>query len=331
MLEIYYSDPPNVADGKSMYNITDFVMETTWSGDAEQAARKMEITMAYNTTDRDRTFPAMDLKLGGALYAFYSDDTQPRVQIFTGRIFYRHRNTSGFTFEYTAYDSMIYLAKSKIYKVLDNISVTDAVRQICAEIGVETGELPAISTKVNFIADGKTCTEVIRELARQSEADTGQDFSAVCLMGKVSLILKGETITDYIAIDDRDIFHTEHAQSIENMINRVAAVDETGKVCQIFSNEEDIAQYGTIQDVYRMQPPKAGEAVDNAKAAAACLKRMEEHSSLEGIGNIQCITGYAVTLQEEQLKGTFFIRSDTHTFKNGQHTMVLSLGYMEEG
>lgn len=329
MLELYYSDPKDVENGKDMYAITDFVMEAVWSGDREQAARKLSFTIAYNTSDKDLTFPAIDMKMGGIISVFYSDDVQPRVQIFTGHIFYRHRNTEQYSFEYTAYDDMIYLAKSKIYKVLDNVSVTEAIRQISGELGLETSDMPTISTKVNFLADGKSCTEVFKELERQSLADTGKDFSVVCLLGKITLIQKGEAITDYIAIDDRDLFHTEHSESIEDMVNRVAAVDETGHICQIFSNEEDITKYGIIQNIYRMQPDKSG-TVDNTKAAKAMLKRLQEHSSLEGIGNIQCITGYAVMLQEEQLKGKFFIQSDTHTFKNGQHTMSLTLEYMEE-
>ena len=39
-------------------------------------------------------------------------------------------------------------------------------------------------------------------------------------------------------------------------------------------------------------------------------------SSISAIGNMQCISGYSVVIEEEQLKGVFFIKSDTHTFEN---------------
>ena len=53
-------------------------------------------------------------------------------------------------------------------------------------------------------------------------------------------------------------------------------------------------------------------------------------SSISALGNIQCIAGYSVVIEEEQLKGVFFIKSDTHTFENNIHTMELNLEYIRE-
>ena len=79
-----------------------------------------------------------------------------------------------------------------------------------------------------------------------------------------------------------------------------------------------------------MQPPKDGETVDNIAGAKAKLKRMRNESSLKGLGHIQCITGYSIEVQEEQLKGIFYIKSDTHTFEEGMHTMSLTLEYIPD-
>ena len=51
-------------------------------------------------------------------------------------------------------------------------------------------------------------------------------------------------------------------------------------------------------------------------------------SSISALGNIQCIAGYSVVIEEEQLKGVFFIKSDTHIFENNTHTMELNLEYI---
>lgn len=330
MLEIYYTDPPGGGD-KTSYDITPYLVDATWSGDSGQAARKLAFTIAHNTTDKDKSFPVLDLLNGGKVDAFYSDDNQERVQIFSGRIWYRHRNTSQYTFEFTAYDNMIYLAKSEVYKVFDGITVSDAIRQLCQEVGLTVSDdLPYIMTTVNFVADGKTITEVFKTLEEMTRADTAgaYDFMAVCLLDKITAIPKGQIISGYTATDQTDIIHTEHSQSVEDMINRVKAVDETGAVVQIYNTDEDITRYGILQKIYKMQPPKKGETVDNAKAARELLKGIKEESSLEGIGNIQCITGYSITIQEQQLKGNFRILSDTHTFRDGQHTMSLSLEYL---
>ena len=60
--------------------------------------------------------------------------------------------------------------------------------------------------------------------------------------------------------------------------------------------------------------------------AKSRLKRLQDESSIKVIGNIQCITGYTIEVQEEQLKGNFFIKSDTHNFSGNVHTNGFNFG-----
>ena len=146
----------------SDFDITNFVTKWTWSGDSEQAARKLEFEIVYNTVNKDSAFTALNLKVGGFVYLSYAetDESEP-IEIFEGRIFYRKRNSNTFTFSFTAYDDMVYLAKSKVQMLFDGITVTDAIKQVCAEIGISTAvDMPQINTVVSFIADGKSSTEV---------------------------------------------------------------------------------------------------------------------------------------------------------------------------
>lgn len=319
----------------SDFDITNFATKWTWSGDSEQAARKLEFEIIYNTVDKDSAFTALDLKVGGFIYLFYAetDESEP-VEIFEGRIFYRKRNSNTFTFSFTAYDDMIYLAKSKVQMLFDGITVTDAIKQVCAEIGISTAaDMPQINTMVSFIADGKSCTEVFRMLFEYTKADTannpnGEDYTAICLNGDVTIVKKGELIENYIATDLTSVDNSEHSESIESMVNRIKSVDDNGNICQVFTNNDDVTRYGMIQDIYKMQPPKESETVDNVKMAKSRLKRLQDESSIKAIGNIQCITGYTIEVQEEQLKGKFFIKSDTHNFSGNLHTMDLTLEYL---
>ena len=47
----------------SDFDITNFVTKWTWSGDSEQAARKLEFEIVYNTVDKDSAFTALDLTI----------------------------------------------------------------------------------------------------------------------------------------------------------------------------------------------------------------------------------------------------------------------------
>ena len=497
-LTIYYSDPPltqkeqeeldekkkkgeSYPEPRKMVDITNYVLSVTWNGNTDEAARKVDFSLAFNTTDKDSSFTAMLLNLGGFIYMYYADDTQEKVQIFSGRIFYQKRNTSNYSFEYVAYDDMIYLAQSKMNINFQNISITEAIKKVCAEVGIPVADdIPQMDTKVNWLADDKSGTEIFKTLSDQSWANhkpnssgsgygdygdcpntcavidaareygidpkiavamaaresggddpraigsasqnmmqieastalyygvedkypnwrtdpqqnaeagmlvlskkieeqggdtwagvkayngsgpaadeyvslvqnnynnvgacedaapvqsetstnTDNHFTVYCNIDKITAVKKGESVIEnYTATDAVNIIHAEHSQSIENMKNRVKAVDEAGNVCEIYTIEDDATHYGTLQTIYKMKPPQKGEVIDNEKLAKAELKRMEETSSLEGIGNIQCITGYTITVASEQLSGKFFIKSDTHKFENNVHTMTLELEFVPE-
>jgi hypothetical protein len=107
------------------------------------------------------------------------------------------------------------------------------------------------------------------------------------------------------------------------MINTIMIVDSNGAVVNTINNDSDLAAYGKLQDVYKVDPKQ-----DTQTAAKGLLKTVSFKSSLSGIGNIQCITGYAITVQEEQLKGKFTILSDRHSIANNVHTMELTLEFL---
>lgn len=358
-LQVFYSDPPqtdaekkeaedakkngqSVAEPVSMLEITNYIPSVEWSGDLDSAARKVAFKLAYNTAANDSTFQAVLLKLGGFIYVYYDGQ-----QIFSGRIFYVKRNTADYTFDYVAYDDMIFLAKSQVYLKISDVTITDAIKQVCGEIGIPVADdIPTLDTKVNFIADGKSCTEVFQMLQKESmkqaaaktssgstddssQTDTGE-FAIYCKLDKVTLVKKGTLCTEDILSDSVQIEHTEHSQSIEDMINRVKSVDDVGTICRVYSIEDDMTHYGTLQKVYKMQNPKSNQGADNVAAAKAQLKRIKEESSLEGLGNINCITGFCVTVQEQQLQGKFYIKADRHKFAENTHTMNLTLEYIPD-
>lgn len=330
MLKLYYTDPPGTENSVSRQDISNYVIQATWSGDTDQAARKLEFTIAYNTAEKDAAFVPLNLLLGGIIEVSDVDEAI-ETPIFIGRIFFRKRASDSFTFEFTCYDNMVYLAKSNIRANFKDIDVTSAVKQVCGSIGLETADnIPSIPTVVNFIADDKSGTEVLQMLFDKAKADRGKNYRAISIGGKITVVERGETIENYIADSSVNVISAEHSESLEDMANKVVAVNDDGSVGQIFTTDDEIVKYGTIQKIYKIQPPKSGESVDNVTAAKALLKAPKEESSLKALGNIQCISGYAITVQEEQLKGKFTIKSDTHHFENGIHTMDLTLEYIGE-
>ena len=221
MLSIRYSDPPetdaeakarkdsNGPEPKDNFDITNYVQKITWSGDSEQAARKVDFTIAYNTPANDKVFASLDLKVGGFIYLFYRE-TADEIEIFQGRIFFRKRASEGYSFDFTCFDDMIYLAKSNIRAIISG-TIPAAIGQVCNEVGIPVRTIPDdLDASVNFIADDKSCTEAIRmilDYQQAADAAAGKDtyYLPVCINGQVNIIKKGELIEGYTATADTNI------------------------------------------------------------------------------------------------------------------------------
>lgn len=327
MLVCKYSDPPSghVKD----ISITEYVLRYVWSGDVEQCARRLDFEIAFNTPDKDAGFIGLDLKLGGTILLEYVDDYGSSTELFNGRIFSRKRNSNTYTFEFVAYDQMIYLAKNKLCLAFYNAKATDAINLVCSKIGIETAEgNPTLGTLINFMADEKSGSEIIQMILDKVRADIGIVYTASAINGQLTVIKQGTVIEGYAADASGGVTSADHSENIENMINRVELWDDHGNFVTAITADNDIKEYGMLQEIYKIQPPVEGESVDNYKAAEALLNSIESESQLHAVGNIQCVSGYSVLVKEEGLQGSFLIKSDVHTFENNTHMMDLTLTYI---
>jgi hypothetical protein len=306
-------------------DISSFVTSYTWQGDIDQASRKLDFSIAYNT--KDKNFDNQSIIIGDTVYLYYQDDTRANstpIEIFRGVIFMRQRNTANFTFEFTAYDRLIYLAKSKTTRKFSNIIVESVIAQVCNEMNIEIGSICNIGIYVDFIADNMSCTEIIKKAFNMAYWRNQKLYHMYMNQNKLYVVERSETIENYTASDLVNVESTNHSESIEDMINTIMIVDNNGVEIGRVSNDSDLSAYGKLQDVYKVDSKQ-----DTQTAAKAMLKTVAFKSSLSGIGNIQCITGYAITVQEEQLKGKFMIRSDRHSISNNVHRMELDLEFLE--
>jgi len=305
-------------------DITPYAISYTWQGDKDQAGRKLEFPIAYNT--KDKGLINLNIIVGDTVYLYWKDDATPNAQpieIFRGVIFMRQRNTANFTFEFVAYDRLIYLAKSKTTRKFSNITVESVITQVANEMGVAVGSICNIGVYVDFIADNMSYSEIIKKALNMASWKNSKQYHMYMNQDKLYVVERSETIENYTASDNINIESTNHSESIEDMINTIMIVDHNGAEVGRVSNNSDLSAYGKLQDVYKIDKKQ-----DTQTAAKAMLKTVAFKSSLSGIGNIQCITGYAIIIQEEQLKGKFTIRSDRHSISGNIHKMEMDLEFL---
>lgn len=305
-------------------DISQYIVSIGWSGDMSQAGRKISIETAYNP--KDKAFVPAVMELGDKVELTYiNDSTKKAYKIFSGVVFLRSRKSESYTMEYTAYDHMIYLAKSKMNAKFTNLAVSSVIQQVCSTLGVTYGSCcQGLDLQVSFIADNMSGTEVIKKALGMAAAKTGKKYHVLMVDDKVQVIQCDKSVVDYKISDTTNLTSASHEESLEDMINQVAIADKDGNIIGYVHNDDDVKKYGMLQSIY-----KVDEKQDTATAAKAMLKKVAETSSLSAIGDVQCIAGYAVTVQEEQIKGIFLVKSDSHKFANGQHTMDLTLDFLE--
>lgn len=316
-------------------DLTEYIISFTWSGDNNEAARKVEFSIAFNNVSKDSTFINPKIELGSTVIVKYiesvSDLDSKEITLFKGKIWIQNRDTSSFEKRFTAYDDLIFLAKSKLNKKFKDSTVYDDIKQVANEWGfnVVLDKGVTLDAKGDFIADGMSCTEIFKKALSLQSAKDNKKYSIMALDENNNIII-GDNSTKEVAnfslTDKTNIISSSHGESIENLVSLVYISDTNGDTSPDKSVKGEWAfnRFGKVTEIY-----KPDDKVDTKTAATQLLHSVDIEASLSAIGNIYCVAGKSIEIQEENLKGKFFIKSDSHSFSNGQHTMNLTLDFTQ--
>lgn len=316
-------------------DLTNHIVSFTWSGDNQEAARKLEFTIAFNNVTKDSNFVNPNIEVGSKVLVKYIEEESnlesKEVTLFKGRIWVHNRNTQGFDKTFTAYDDLIYLAKSKLNKKFKDTTVLDDLKQVANEWGykIVLDKGVTLDAKGDFIADNMTATEIFKKALELQSAKDNKKYSVMAIDENNNIII-GNNGTNHIAnfslTDKTNIMSSTHGESIENLVSLVYIADNNGDTSpdRVVKGDWAYQKFGKIIDTY-----KPDEKVDTKTAATKLLHSVDIDASLDAIGNIYCVAGKSIAIQEENLKGKFFIKSDSHTFSNGQHKMTLTLDFTQ--
>lgn len=304
-------------------DITPYVINYEWSGDLQTAGRKLNFVIAYTT--KDKGWCNVQIALGDRVELSCIDNSSKMYKIFQGVVFMQSRNSESYTMEFVAYDNLIYLAKSKMTAKFSQCSIADCITQVCNTLGVTVSSLcEDLNYKVDFIADNMSGTEIIKKALAVATAWTGWTYHIYMdAEQKINVVRADTTIENYKISDTYNLMTASHSASIEDMVNQIAITDKDGNITGYIKNDDDIQKYGMLQGIYKIDNKQNTE-----QTVKLLLHKVTENSSITALGNIQCIAGYAVEIQEEQIKGTFLISSDSHKIESNVHTMELKLAYI---
>lgn len=338
-------------------DVTPLVISCTWSGSRTTVARTLDFTIVQD--DRDMNIPVVMADTGMTVYGYKEADIETQTgtlfaqtetqansdkqegaqPVFVGNIYKIERDRAKGTLHIVAHDHAFVLAHSKTTRKFTSITPEEITKQICAELGVLPGNIVETGTQVSFIANRKTGYQIImgayNEAAKIIKQQAGKDengkdkedpkYQLLMDGAKLNVVKKGEIIKDFVLDAATNMTESTYAESIESIINQVMIVDKEGNRQSYVKDDDDIKKHSMFQDVYKEDPNK-----DTQTEAKALLKKPERTGTVVALGDYRVVSSYSVevrdSLQSSQ-SAQFWVKSDTHTFRDGEHEMKLVLEY----
>jgi hypothetical protein len=304
-------------------DLTELVASAAWSGDYTQAARTLDVRLAANA--RDPYLPKVHIDNGEVLSMF----TDGGAELFRGYVFRREARAQPGETALLAYDGLANLARSDITRNWAGRTMEEIVRDVCAEFGVEVGEISdSGGERLSIPWVGKSAYRAIMAALTKISDSTGLMYQPVMHKGLLHVISRGASVCRRELSGGSDIAGATYSSSIEDMANRVLILDGKGAAAGSVENADDARNYGLLQKAYKQE-----EGKDARAQAEKLLKGIENTAEIaEFAGGDDCldmVSGNAIYVSEPVtgLVGKFFIDTDTHTFSGGRHMVSLGLAF----
>lgn len=292
-------------------DISSYVGTITWSGDLNQMARKLAFDYLY--TDLTQNIEQIEISVGSRIL-MYSDNSE---LLFDGIVISEEFDEADIKKNIQAADYAFYL-KSEVYGEFKG-APSHVVSTVFSMFDIPVGQLPEVSGKVNILATGdKTIHQVVTEAY-----ETSGNKVYIYMTGTVVNIEKVGNRLAGLATGDDSVISAKYKSSAENMINRVAVINDKSQFITNIDSED--TKYGIIQKVYKHD----SKDKDMLTEAAKLFKSLDNSGSVSVKGDISYTAGRSIIVEKvnSRIQGMFIITSDSHTFSSGQHTVNLTLDF----
>ncbi|MBS4903494.1 MAG: hypothetical protein KHZ96_13665, partial [Coprobacillus sp.] len=228
-------------------DITQLVEKVTWSGDYKQASRKLEFSIISNKYDKK--IPIVDIKEGYMVF-FYED----KKELFRGFIYSIEKTAD--TTSYMAYDHAQKLVNIKVNYNFKNKTASQITTQMLddySKYGLKKGSIVSDGVSWSKVFIGVSMYDTIMSAYTNSHASNGKEYMCYAKEGKICTALKGDIKLDVQFKEKENIISTTYKSSIENVVNRVIIVDDSGNKIGEEKNSNSIDLYGLFQEVVKAE------------------------------------------------------------------------------
>lgn len=310
-----------IYDGSTWVDVSGMVTEITWSGDYQQCARSLKTGIVSKESDPD--VPVVRCEIGDHVRFSYDG-----TLLFFGSIFHRGKVTGRSVIELTCWDRGIYLKRSTGTYMVRGMDPATLVKRICGDFNIPVGNIAAPSGKFDRKFIAQNLWKII--LTAYTLAGDEKKYVARFQGEKLDIMEKKAGENSVFLKGDHNLMEAHTEESAENVVTVAQIVNREGQVVQEKKDDARMKKFGRMQQ----QILESDDAVKQLEKMVADGD-VEQTITVDNMGNIRCITGNTVVVQEPYTKvmGLFWIDTDTHTWKNGQYYNKLTLNFkniMEE-
>ena len=302
-------------------DISRIVRDVTWSGSRIDVARKLEIN--FTQDDRDPQCPIVDFDNGYTVVAY----DEVGKEFFQGNIYRYKRNRAESNVYLVCFDHLHVMKASRLTKEYTDALPEDIAKEMCQLLGVLAGDIAETGVPVSFVANNKTGYQIIMMAYTEANKQNGKLYQPIMNSVRLDVVEKGTLIEDYVLDSRVNMINSEYEESIEKIINQVNLLDEQGNIISSERDEESISKYSVFQTTLKSDPNK-----DMKKEVEAIFKnnKVERSGHITAIGDYRAVSSYSIQVTDGIFNGKFWIKQDTHIFKEGQHEMKLELEFENE-
>ncbi|MGL5709597.1 MAG: XkdQ/YqbQ family protein [Cetobacterium sp.] len=282
-----------------------------------------DFTVARNISDPN--FAVTESIKNGDIIKFQNIDTVENI--FTGIIV--DCTTNKFTKDIKCLDFYFYLNNNKVIKQFNALNASAAIENLLKDIGASTGDIENIATSITKIYRNNTVAEIIEDILKIANEETGKKYHLVIEDTTFNLVLykkiKAEVVDNVFGMPTLN-------ESITNMKNSVLVVSNDQEETAIYAkakDEEGIKKYGMLQEIIEVDPDKddISKVRNIANTKLKELNKVTQKVSISAFGNDELKAGriLEIDLKDFGVKGEFLIKSCTHTFQKGKHICNMEL------
>lgn len=303
-----------VLTDKENIDITNLINNVKLSTSMETVGASLTFDVARNYNDLEFT-TCENIKIGDVVILEAEEQT-----VFKGTIL--EQTFSKFSKSVKCLDFCFYLNKNKILKQFEEISASDAIKQLLKEAGAPLGEVSSMSTSISKMYNNNTVAEIIADILNQVNNETGIKY-VLEYENDVFNILPFKVVeVNFTSDKTADESVTESILEMKNKIIVISNEQDEAEILATAQDDNNIEKYGSLQEIISVEPDEDEAKVRNiAKIKLKELNKVFKTASLQGFGNVALKSGRVLKLSNKEfyLNGGFLIKSCVHTWKNGEH------------